>query len=163
MSALIRTRGGVLELSASLLAINPHLRPLAVGAKAPRSAGQVEVTARRAGPVVVLVFKGLRLISEANARGAHWARTRRSKRARQLVVAALATVKPLSLPAEVWMVRVGPRALDGDNLQSAFKAVRDGVAEAFGADDGPETPLTWRYEQRKGGYAVEVTITEGAR
>ncbi len=163
MSALLRIRGGVLELSDALLEINPHLRPVVVGARAPRPQGQVEVRARRSGSVVVLVLKGLRLVSEANARGVHWARTRRAKRARQLVAAALATVQPLTTPAEVYLVRVGPRALDGDNLQTAFKSVRDGVAEACGVDDGPDAPLTWRYEQRRGGYAVEVTITEGAR
>jgi hypothetical protein len=55
---------------------------------------------------------------------------------------------------------VAPRALDGDNLQSAFKAVRDGVADWLGVDDGHKN-LDWQYYQRKDGpkvYAVEIEV-----
>lgn len=41
------------------------------------------------------------------------------------------------------------RMLDSDNLAGAFKAVRDGVAEAMGIDDGSER-LEWRYAQTQG-------------
>lgn len=35
----------------------------------------------------------------------------------------------------VRMARVSPKALDDDNLASAFKTVRDGVADSFGLND----------------------------
>lgn len=61
-------------------------------------------------------------------------------------------------PIVVTITRIGPRSLDGDNLQGACKYVRDEIARAVGVDDG--SPLyTWRYEQRKDkGYGVDVEI-----
>jgi hypothetical protein len=61
--------------------------------------------------------------------------------------------------------RLTGRALDGDNLQRALKAVRDGVADALGIDDG-DSRIEWQYGQRRGGkgeYAVEVTIQGAAQ
>lgn len=58
------------------------------------------------------------------------------------------------------LTRVAPRKLDGDNLQSGFKAVRDGVAQWLGVDDGDDR-LDWQYRQRNGGakvYRVEIEI-----
>ena len=61
-------------------------------------------------------------------------------------------------PLLVTITRVGPRRLDDDNLASACKYVRDQIAAAVGVDDG--SPLyTWRYEQEKGRYRVDVEIT----
>lgn len=64
----------------------------------------------------------------------------------------------------VTLARISPRALDDDNLQSAFKAVRDGVADAIGVKDN-DPRVSWRYEQRKGKpkeQAIEIRI-EAAR
>ena len=47
----------------------------------------------------------------------------------------------------VTFTRVG-RSLDSDNLQGAFKAVRDGVAESFGINDNSPRWI-FVYEQRK--------------
>jgi hypothetical protein len=50
--------------------------------------------------------------------------------------------------------------LDGDNLQSGFKAVRDGVADWLGVDDGSQL-LDWQYRQRSNGvktYKVEIEV-----
>ena len=50
--------------------------------------------------------------------------------------------------------------LDSDNLASSLKAVRDGVADAMGVDDGCSR-IQWCYAQRKGKpreYAVLVEI-----
>jgi hypothetical protein len=50
--------------------------------------------------------------------------------------------------------------LDGDNLQSGFKAVRDGVADWLGVDDGNGL-VDWQYVQRSGKageYAVEIEV-----
>lgn len=38
-------------------------------------------------------------------------------------------------PLVVVLVRVAPQAMDGDNLEAAFKRVRDGIAEAIGIND----------------------------
>jgi hypothetical protein len=62
----------------------------------------------------------------------------------------------------VELTRVGPRLLDSDNLPSSMKAVRDGIADALGVDDGPFGPIEWRYEQRQSkAYLVEVSVTYG--
>jgi hypothetical protein len=64
------------------------------------------------------------------------------------------------LPATVVLTRVAPRRLDGDNLQSGFKAVRDGVADWLGVDDGNGL-VDWQYVQRSGKpgeYAVEIEV-----
>jgi hypothetical protein len=50
--------------------------------------------------------------------------------------------------------------LDGDNLQSGFKAVRDGVADWLGVDDG-NSLVDWQYAQRSAGpkvYKVEIEV-----
>jgi hypothetical protein len=64
------------------------------------------------------------------------------------------------VPAVVHLTRIGAGTLDGDGLQAAFKAVRDGVADALGVSDGGPF-VRWEYDQRKGPrkfYAVEVLI-----
>lgn len=69
------------------------------------------------------------------------------------------------LPCTVTLVRISARALDDDNLASAFKAVRDGVADALGIKDN-DPRVSWRYEQRKGGkgvQAIEIRIEAKAK
>ena len=84
-----------------------------------------------------------------NWRAAH----RRHKGQRQQARLALNTATlPSGLPAAVTFVRYydgkKTRPLDeGDNLSSAFKAVRDEVAKFFGVNDGPKDKLVWGYEQ----------------
>jgi hypothetical protein len=43
--------------------------------------------------------------------------------------------------------------MDSDGLAIAFKAVRDGVADWLGVDDGHES-LTWRYAAQKATKAL---------
>ncbi len=98
----------------------------------------------------------LRIESVANRRE-HW--SKRAQRTRSHRFAALAVpVHPL--PCVVTLTRVAPRALDGDNLQSGFKALRDGIADRLGvADNDPR--VEWRYDQVRGRakeYAVRVRI-----
>ena len=57
----------------------------------------------------------------------------------------------------VTLTRVGPRALDDDNLAHAFKAVRDEVAAFVGLDDGSKR-FTWAYRQERGLYAVRIKL-----
>jgi hypothetical protein len=62
--------------------------------------------------------------------------------------------------AIITLTRIAPRALDDDNLCSAFKAIRDGIADAFHTDDR-KGRLEWKYTQERGKpkeYAVRVEI-----
>lgn len=99
-----------------------------------------------------LVFT--KTVSEANLSGSEsawrtvWARkkSQRTEIAWALKLQARhhgAAPKP---PAVVNLTRIGPRVLDGDNLQRALKAIRDEVALFLGVDDA--SPLVeWKYAQ----------------
>ena len=116
---------------------------------------------------VFCVLLPVRIESEANQRE-HWGtKARRVKQHRQ---AALVLVKHAMrnysgerpVGAKVTLTRIAPRPLDGDNLQGALKACRDGVADALGFRDDSDPRLTWVYAQRASGkahdYAAEVVI-----
>lgn len=80
-------------------------------------------------------------------------------RARSLTGAVLA-------PVVVKLTRISAGRLDTDNLASALKATRDGVALALGIDDGDVDRIRFVYAQRKGKrreYGVEVLIEHEAR
>jgi hypothetical protein len=92
----------------------------------------------------------------------HWAvKAKLAKDHRRKTYNALCAVAaPVAPPATIVLTRVAPRALDGDNLQSGFKAVRDGVADWLGVDDGHQL-LDWQYRQRSGEvkqYKVEIEV-----
>lgn len=104
--------------------------------------------------------------SVANLRE-HWAKkAKRVKLHRQLTQVALAPIVPLTergnaIPCCVTLVRISPHKLDSDNLQSAFKAVRDQVAAWLTMDDN-DPRITWRYHQEKGRpkeQAVKIKIS----
>lgn len=99
----------------------------------------------------------LRIESVANKRE-HWgARSKRTKAHRGAAVAV--PVSPL--PCRVHLVRIAPRSLDDDNLQSGFKALRDGIADRFGIPDN-DPRLKFTYGQERGAakyYAVRIEIT----
>lgn len=86
----------------------------------------------------------LRIESVANKRE-HWSVRHRRTKAHRL--AALA-IPPHPLPCVVWLVRIAPRQLDGDNLQSGFKALRDGIADRLGVKDN-DPRVEWRYAQTR--------------
>ena len=106
-----------------------------------------------------ITIPGLRLSGSQNARE-HWrTRSARVKRERGLArVMCSQLAKPTAWPVLVVLTRIGPRRLDTDNLASSAKAVRDGVADWLGVDDGDESKVLWAYEQRTGAYAVEVAL-----
>lgn len=103
-----------------------------------------------------------RLVSVANLRE-HWRKkAKRTQEHRSLAYWSLvaASNPPPALPVVVTMTRIAPRELDDDNLRSALKAVRDGIADYFHVDDR-DPRIVWRYEQAKGKpreYAVRITI-----
>lgn len=145
-----------------VLDANPHLVEAKVAKARPRKRAEVTVDARREGDRVVVVCKGLRLVSEANARE-HWtASASRAAAQRATVVVALARVAPVPVPCVVTIHRTGPGLLDTDNLQGAAKHVRDAVAQHLGVDDGACAPVTWVVTQeRSRGYAVRIVIAPG--
>lgn len=103
------------------------------------------------------IYVPLRLPSLANTR-MHWRAMARLKKSQKMAVSLHLPRQMPSLPATVTLTRIGKRMLDGDNLQSAQKYVRDSIAEAFGVDDGSEL-YEWRYAQRTGKeYGIEITI-----
>lgn len=108
---------------------------------------------------VKTVWLPLRTVSEMNVR-THWAT--RAKRTRTARRTAAALCPPASLPCAVYLTRYSAGTLDDDNLRSALKAVRDGIADRLGVDDAsPE--VEWKYEQaacKRGEYAVHVRIEE---
>jgi len=98
---------------------------------------------------VVTIKAPLRLVSRANQRQ-HWTGHWRRDKEEQLVVRSLLNREgdPPPPPVTVELTRVAPRSLDSDNLQGAFKAVRDAVAAWLGIDDGDDR-IEWRYAQRQ--------------
>ena len=107
---------------------------------------------------IITFNTGIKLVSVANLRE-HWAtRAGRNKRHRASAYRATAyelaslrswaRMPDTSRPMTITITRIAPRKLDSDNLASSAKAVRDGIAEALGIDDGSEL-VTWLYAQTK--------------
>lgn len=114
----------------------------------------------------------LEVVSEANQRG-HWAKHHKRKQAHRWIACQYTKVWLWTeLGGRVCVVTLtrvkGPRQrdFDDDNLRSAFKAIRDGIADAIGIDDGSKG-IRWEYAQeRRGGslgcVAVKIERLEGA-
>lgn len=100
----------------------------------------------------------LRIVSEANQRG-HWASgAKRAQEQRGITRLSMQSRGAWDLAAtsllarhtlRVTLGRIAPRRLDSDNLQRGLKAVRDGVADAMGIDDG-DARVEWVYDQCQG-------------
>ncbi len=88
----------------------------------------------------------------------HWhAMSAMKKKQKETTRKALERIRIPPCPLVVTIVRIGPRKLDGDNLQSACKYVRDEIARAVGVDDGSDI-YTWIYDQRIGPYGVIISF-----
>lgn len=96
-----------------------------------------------------------------NARD-HWAKRQKRKNAQQGEVLAefynALRGRKVEMPCIITLTRIGPRKLDGDNLQSSLKFCRDAIAWKFGVDDADGVAITWNYAQATGKYAVRVQI-----
>lgn len=116
------------------------------------------VTAHPLGGIVVEI-PGLRLVSEANSRGHTRAKAKRVASQRAAINTTLRVMggAVVPLPCRVGITRLAPRTLDDDNLASACKAVRDGVAEWLGIDDR-DPRVEWSVAQEKGPYGVRVEV-----
>jgi hypothetical protein len=118
-----------------------------------------EVVAKTARVSVLLPIK---IISEANMRQ-HWRKAAARKKQHRAIARSVLQqyARPMHGGAvRINLTRVAPRKLDDDNLQSGFKALRDGVADWLGIDDG-SSRLSWIYGQRKGNpgqYLADVVV-----
>ena len=116
----------------------------------------------------VVISMPCRLRSEMNTREHHHVKARRTKahraQAHMLVSSRLHTdARGLKPPVIARLTYLGPRRLDDDNLRSACKAVRDGIADAFGVGDEKGSGLTWEYEQELSPlYALRIELRPGA-
>lgn len=109
-------------------------------------------------PLVVTI--PLRTKNSLNVRE-HWAkRALRAKHHRATVgfiLRAYLRNAGIGPPCVVTLTRTGPKRMDDDGLSAALKAVRDGVADALGIDDGSDA-VEWRYAQTKGKPGVEIRV-----
>jgi hypothetical protein len=115
----------------------------------------------------MMLALSMKLPSVANMRE-HWTtKARRVKVQRSTVALAMLVEKRalLDLHARLArgedlrcvLTRLSPRKLDSDNLESAFKAIRDEVARQLGVDDGGDR-VEWVCKQLPGPTAVIVAI-----
>jgi hypothetical protein len=113
--------------------------------------------------MAISVEIGIKTTPEGNQRKGWrtvWRNAKKQRNEAHRVLHLLAQEEP-RLPCTVKMTRVSAGKLDGDNLQSALKHVRDGIADWLGVDDG-DPRISWEYDQRRGPekwYSVEVDIT----
>jgi hypothetical protein len=102
----------------------------------------------------------LRLVSVANVRESWQQKAARTRAHRRAAIA----IPRHAVPCTVTITRIGPKELDGDNLLSSCKAVRDGIADRLGVKDN-DPRVTWLYAQEKAKpkrYAVRVRIEAAA-
>lgn len=90
----------------------------------------------------------------------HW--RKRSKIVKAQRSAACLAVKSVNkpFPCVVTMTRMSAGELDDDNLQGACKAIRDGIADAYGLADN-DAGFQWRYHQervKRGRFGVRIQI-----
>lgn len=115
------------------------------------------------GERVIDFLVPIQTISEMNARD-HWAKVLRRKKSQQEAVTVIMQNvlrgRKVTLPCTVKLTRIGRRRLDGDNLQSSMKFVRDAVARKLEVDDGSDD-ITFEYDQKavvQENYGVNVQI-----
>jgi len=103
---------------------------------------------------VTSVWLPIQTVSESNGRD-HWrVKAKRAKRQRH---AARLLTPQADLPAVVRLTRLSRSRLDDDNLRGALKAVRDGVADAFGIQDN-DPRLAWEYAQAPRGNQLQGSV-----
>ena len=124
--------------------------------------------------MIVIDIPGLRLVSEGNERENRYAKAKRIRDQKQIVAAFFRVKRPdrPTFPLVVTITRLGPRALDSDNLASSGKHVRDAVATWLGVDDGVAErtivdglpQVEWRVTAEKSKvYGVRIDVRAAAR
>lgn len=103
---------------------------------------------------VETVWLPVATVSEANGRD-HWAV--KGKRARKQRTCARLLCPKAELPAVIKLTRLSRGRLDDDNLRGALKAVRDGIADAFGVPDN-DPRLRFEYDQAPRGDKLQGSV-----
>lgn len=139
-------------------------------ARHPGDPRPLEFIRQQGGGRVKVFIPGLTVKSELNARE-HWVRVHRRKREQRDAVTAELRLRGGYAPRgalatapllRVRMVRVYDgrgRQMDSDNLDGAFKAIRDAIALWLGRDDAPGCGVEWETGQERGesaGVRIEV-------
>ncbi len=89
----------------------------------------------------------------------HWRKRAAKAKAQRILGAAYARMVAQPLPIVVTLTRVAPsEGIDDDSLAASMKSVRDGIADFYKCGDGKDDPITWKYDQRKGPWAVELDV-----
>ncbi len=111
---------------------------------------------------MIKVLLPIKVVSVANLRE-HWSKKAARAKIHRSTAKLMLTQWGLhpELPVTVTLTRIGAKTLDDDNLRSAAKAARDGVADWLGLDDA-DPRVTWAYAQQIGktgeyGLIVEVS------
>lgn len=103
----------------------------------------------------MMIVLPIRTVSGLNVRE-HWAK--RAKRVKNERLMAYLMMPKVEVPCTILLTRCGPRKMDDDNLRGACKAVRDGISEKLGIDDGSDA-VRWEYAQEKSKvYGVRVEV-----
>lgn len=117
---------------------------------------------------MIIEFLNLPVPSGANLRE-HWsiAHRRHKNQKGRVLMALIADRVSKELPVKITFTRLSPRKLDSDNLQFAFKYIRDAVADYFipgllpgRADD--DSRITWHYTQEKSTHKGFILSVESA-
>ena len=123
-------------------------------------------------PNNIFIFPDVRILSRAN-KTEHWAKRRKRESGQRFEVRIHSRqIRQLSLPVAVRMTRFAPQAMDGDNLISAFKHIRDELANilipektqgnqfARWADDS-DNRIAWEVAQvQSSSWSMQIEITE---
>jgi len=101
-------------------------------------------------PAPIALVVPIRIMSEANMRGAWQSKAQRVKAQRHAVAWAWTAAQwPRNQrPVLVRLVRLASREVDSDNLTGGFKAVRDEIACLCGFDDRHKG-VRWEYAQEQ--------------
>ena len=98
----------------------------------------------------------IRIVSEANS-NEHWSKKSKRHKLQHLIIKSYLNSYldfSINLPVHLTLIRGAPRLFDGDNLQTAFKYVRDAIAAYLTGNNTPgqadsDPRITWNYKQEK--------------
>lgn len=98
----------------------------------------------------------IRLLSEGNI-NQHWATKRQRKKENEFLLKAFYNHAGVEVipPCTVTLCRIAPRELDDDNLRTAFKPIRDWIADRLVPGKAPgradsDKRIKWEYMQERG-------------
>jgi len=89
----------------------------------------------------------------------HWGLRQRRRKSHRLLGRTFGERLTVQFPCVVRITRIGPRRMDDDNCIGGCKGVRDGLADAFGVDDG-DPRIRWAYGQESRGRGVYAVLVE---